>query len=76
MDASLFSVKPLWMQEVKTYLELSHMPQTLNLTQKQKLAKKAKPFILKEGIMYRVGQENKLCRCLTTSETLCYKGAT
>jgi hypothetical protein len=28
---------------------------TLNLVQKQKLAKKAKPFTLKEGIMYRVG---------------------
>jgi hypothetical protein len=33
------------------------------------LARKAKPFILKEGIMYRsVGEDNRLHRCLTTSE--------
>ncbi len=51
-DASLFSIEPLWMHEVKTYLETSHMPKTLNSTQKQKLATKAKPFTLKEGIMY------------------------
>jgi hypothetical protein len=44
------------------------MLETLNLAQKQKLAKKAKPFIFKKGIMYRVGQDNKMCRCLTTLE--------
>jgi hypothetical protein len=43
------------------------MLEILNLV--QKLAKKTKPFILKEGIMYRVGQDNKLYRCLTTSKT-------
>jgi hypothetical protein len=31
------------------------MPETLNLVQKQKLVRKVKPFILKEGTMYRVG---------------------
>jgi len=44
------------------------MPKTSNLAQKQKLAKKVKPFILKEGIMYRMGQDNIMRRCLTTSE--------
>jgi hypothetical protein len=29
------------------------------------LAKKAKPFILKEGIMYIVGENTKMHRCLT-----------
>ncbi len=66
MDASLFSIEPIWMQEVKTYLEIGQMPKTLNLVQKQKLVRKAKPFTLKEGIMYRMGQDNKLHRCLTT----------
>jgi hypothetical protein len=42
------------------------MPKTLNLAQKQKLARKVKLFTLKEGIMYKMGQDNKLCRCLTT----------
>ncbi len=45
------------------------MPKTLNLAQKQKLAKKAKPFILKEGIMYIVGKDTKMRRCLTISKT-------
>ncbi len=31
------------------------MLETLNLVQKQKLARKAKPFTLEEGIMYIVG---------------------
>jgi hypothetical protein len=44
------------------------MPKTLNLSHKHKLAKKAKPFTLKKGIMYRMGQDNTLRRCLTTSE--------
>jgi hypothetical protein len=41
------------------------MPKTLNLTQKQKLAKKEEPFTLKEGIMYKVGQDNRMCTYLT-----------
>jgi hypothetical protein len=56
------------MQEVKSYLKTCQMPKTLNLAQKQKLVRKEKPFILKEGIIYRVGQDNKMCKCLTTSE--------
>ncbi len=57
------------MQEVKTYLEISQMLETLNLVQKQKLARKAKSFTLKEGIMYIVGQNNRMHRCLTTLQT-------
>jgi hypothetical protein len=34
-----------------------------------KLTRKAKPFTLKKGIMYKVGQDNKMCKCLTTSKT-------
>jgi len=33
MDASLFFVKPIWMQEIKTYFETSQMLETLNLVQ-------------------------------------------
>jgi hypothetical protein len=43
------------------------MRKTLNLVQKQKLAKNAKPFIVKE-LMYRLGQDNIMHRCLTTSK--------
>jgi hypothetical protein len=34
------------------------MLKTLNLAQKHKLARKVEPFILKKGIMYKVGQDN------------------
>jgi hypothetical protein len=34
----------------------------LNLDKKQKLAKKEEPFILKERIMYRMGQDNRMHR--------------
>jgi hypothetical protein len=44
------------------------MPKTLNLDQKQKLIRKVKPFILKEGTMYRMGQDNKMHKCSTTSK--------
>jgi hypothetical protein len=44
------------------------MLEILNLAQKQKLAKKVKPFTLKKRIMYRVGQDKKMHRCLTTSK--------
>jgi hypothetical protein len=40
----------------------------LNLVHKHKLVKKVEPFILKERIMHIVGQDNKMCRCLTTSK--------
>ncbi len=56
------------MQEVGSYLETSQMPETLNLAQKYKLARKAEPFILKEGKMHIVGEDNIVRRCLTTSE--------
>jgi hypothetical protein len=34
VDASLFYVKPIWMEEVKTYLETGQMLKTFNLAQK------------------------------------------
>jgi hypothetical protein len=40
VDASLFFVEPIWIHEVKSYLKTGQMLETLNLTQKQKLARK------------------------------------
>jgi len=34
VDASLFFVEPIWMQEIKTYLKIGQMPETLNLAHK------------------------------------------
>jgi len=63
---SLFSIEPIWMQEVKSYLKIG-LPETLNLAQKQKLAKNVEPFIIKEGIMYIMGKDIRMHKCLTTS---------
>jgi hypothetical protein len=69
VDALLFFVEPMWMEEVKSYLEIGQMPKTLNLVQKHKLAKNANPFTLKNRKVYKVEQDNKLHKCLTTSKT-------
>jgi hypothetical protein len=42
------------------------MLETLDLAYKQKLARNVKPFILKEATMYKIGQDNKMHRRLTT----------
>ncbi len=44
------------------------MLKTLNLAQKHKLARKEKPFIFTKGKMYRVGQDDKIHKWLTTSK--------
>jgi hypothetical protein len=44
------------------------MPRILTNTQKQRLTKKAKPFTLHKGIMYRMGQDNIFKCCVTTGE--------
>jgi hypothetical protein len=41
---------------------------TLYAQQKQRLVKKTEPFTLKNGELYRMGQGNRLQRCLTTIE--------
>jgi hypothetical protein len=69
VDASLLYVSPIWMKEIRSYLKIGQMLKTLSLIKKQKLARKAKPFILKEGIMYIMGQNNKMHICLTTLQT-------
>jgi hypothetical protein len=33
------------------------------------LVRKVKPFTLKEGIMYKMGQDNIMHKCLTTLKT-------
>jgi hypothetical protein len=35
MDTSLFSIEPIWMQEVKTYLKMGKVSKTLNLIGKK-----------------------------------------
>jgi hypothetical protein len=40
----------------------------LSVQQKQRVIRKAKPFSLKNGELYKMGQENKLQQCLTITK--------
>ncbi len=52
---------------MKSYLEIGQMPKKFNLTQKQKLARKVKHFILKKRIMYKV---DKIIECVCCNPSL------
>jgi len=41
----------------------------LSIQQKQRLVKKVEPFTHKNGKLYKMGQDNKLWRSLTTTKT-------
>jgi hypothetical protein len=44
------------------------MEKSLSLGQKQRLSKKVEPFTMKNEILYRMGHDNTLRRCLSTIE--------
>jgi hypothetical protein len=41
----------------------------LSIQQKQRLIRRSEPFTPKNGELYKMGQDNRLKRCLTTIET-------
>jgi hypothetical protein len=43
------------------------MEEFLSTWQKQQLARRAKPFIMKEDVLYKMGKDNKLRWCLSTT---------
>jgi hypothetical protein len=56
------------LNDVKEILKTWQIEGTLFVPQKQRLVKKEKPFTLKNGELHRMGQNNRLQRCLTTIE--------
>jgi hypothetical protein len=44
------------------------MEEYFSIGQKQQLTKRAKPFIMKNDVLYRMGHDNILRRCLSTIE--------
>jgi len=63
--ASMLYTEPKWL---KDFLRTCKIEGTLYAQQKQRLVKKTEPFTLKNGELYRMGQGNRLQRCLTTIE--------
>ncbi len=67
--ASLFYTELKWLNDVKEYLRTCQIDSTLSIQQKQRLFRKARPFTFKNGELYRMGQDNILRKCLTTTKT-------
>jgi len=67
-NASLFYRKFKWLKDVTIFLRIRHIEGTLSIQQKQRLAKRANPFTLKNNELYRMAWNNRLWQCLTTTE--------
>jgi hypothetical protein len=57
------------LNDVKDFLRIGQIEGTLSVQQKQRLVRRIEPFTLKNGELYRMGQDNKLSRCLITTKT-------
>ncbi len=66
--ASLFYIGLEWLNNVKEFLKIRQIEGTLLVQQKQRLVKRVKPFTLKNGELYKMGQDNRLRQCLTIIE--------
>jgi hypothetical protein len=44
------------------------MEEFLSSWQKQRLAKRVEPFIMKKNVLYIMGKDNKLRQCLSTTQ--------
>jgi hypothetical protein len=69
IDASLFYTRPKWLNDVKEFFRIGQIKGTLSMQQKQRLVNKAESFTLKNGELYKMGQDNKLQQCLITTKT-------
>jgi hypothetical protein len=56
----LFYAELEWLKDVKEFWRTRHIEGTLSVEYKQRLVKKTKPFTLKNGELYKMGQDNKL----------------
>ncbi len=61
-------IGPEWLNDAKDFFKIGQIEGTLLVQQKQRSIKRAKPFTLKNGELYRMGQDNILRRCLTIIE--------
>ncbi len=66
IDAALFILQPIWLEKVKSYLQMGQMLGILTNTHKQRLIRIEKIFTLQKGILYCMGQDNK--QYVTTNE--------
>jgi len=53
-NASLFYRKLKWLKDLTFFLRIRHIEGTLSIQQKQRLAKRADPFTLKNNELYKM----------------------
>jgi hypothetical protein len=58
--ASLFYIELEWLNDVKDFLKTRKIGGTLSIHQKYKLVRKVEHFTLKNGELYKIGQDNRL----------------
>ncbi len=56
----MFYIKPKWLNDVKDFLRTCQIKGTLYVQQKKRLVRRVKPFTLKNGELYKMGQDNRL----------------
>ncbi len=56
----MFYTQPKWLNGIKEILKTKKIEGTLSVQQKHRLVKRTKPFTLKNGELYKMGQDNKL----------------
>ncbi len=54
--------------DVKDFPKIKQIEGALSIEHKQKLVRKVEPFTLKNGELYKMGQDNRLQGCLTITE--------
>ncbi len=59
-DASLFYTWVEWLNDVTFFFKTRHIEGTFSVQQKQRLVRKTKPFTLKNGELYKMGQDHRL----------------
>jgi hypothetical protein len=60
VNITFFHVQSIWLKEVREYLKIRQILNAMMLPHKQKLARKVKPFTMKDGMFYKFGCDNNL----------------
>ena len=69
-DAHLFRIEvvPVELEEIAQFLEDGKAPEDMSMKKKQILAKKAAPYRLINGFLYKMGLDDILRRCVLEHE--------
>lgn len=71
LDTTLFNIEVVhveWYQDIIEFLITGQCPQNLDKVQKRNLIRKAKPYQLIGGELYRLGPDDILRRCIQPHE--------